>query len=159
MPHSIRLRGPWEYVPQRSDDSAIRPESAEKYHPVSHPAGITTIPGDWGATLGNSFRGAVLYRRRFHSPSGITDLSRLGLVIEAVDFEAEIRLNHTLLGRLRWGDPTGEFEITSLLVPYNVLEIVVELSHTQSELRALQFPDRVGLPGGILGEVRIEIFD
>jgi hypothetical protein len=101
------------------------------------------------------------------------------LVIEEVDFEARVELNGAELGVVRLsgsresgvggrgpgarsqepGVCPARFEITSLLKPRNELLIDVTLLHDEAVDRARTSRGRAGQPGGLIGEVRLEICD
>jgi hypothetical protein len=143
------------------------------------------LPGDWGACLGNNFRGRVQLRRTFNAPSKLDSLERVWLVCEGVDPGGAVTLNGC-----RLGDPIGyampaEFEITRLLLPHNELMIEVDAAPVvgaagvervplesivegsaqgtevpyfeQGQRTCIERPGREYLPGGIVGEIRLEI--
>jgi hypothetical protein len=132
--HVIRLRGPWEYSPLESCDSRISLPAAGK----------VTMPCDWGDTLGRDFRGRVCYLRRFGRPTLDTPGERVWLVLLEIRGGAVVSLNGERLGEIASGQP-GRFEVTDRLDERNVLEVIVE-----------QPPD-AREPGGIVGDVRLEI--
>jgi hypothetical protein len=133
-PHVIRLRGPWEYAPLERFDSD---------GPLPAPGKIT-MPADWSATLGADFRGRVRYVRRFGKPGFTEPYEQIWIVCTVVRSRADVLLNGELLGEVI-GDEPGIFEVTGKLESRNMLEVVVE--------HAAKAPD----PGGIIGEVRLEI--
>jgi hypothetical protein len=170
MPHVIRLRGPWEYEPlvrfvpvadgrlQSADDSLPAP-------------GITTLPDNWGTVLGSDFQGTVRFTRRFNCPTGLGAGSRVWLVVDDVDWHATIVLNGQLLGAavcsfaahsvseqsfLTCG---ARFDITTDLLPQNVLAITVASPILNSIGNPQARPGRAGQPGGLIGLVRLEIED
>ena len=147
MPHPIRLRGPWEYVALREGTSP----------PL--PAGKTAAPGAWANLVEVGFRGEIVFRRRFHKPTGLTDDSTVALVVEGLAIEAEIWLNQSRLGELERGDSPGEYEIGPLLAAENLLEIRLHLPlepQSGSPLATGQSSERAGETPG---EVRLEIYD
>lgn len=156
MPHVIRLRGPWRYEPlartRRLADgtSEILPGSLP-------PAGQIQVPADWGETLGSDFRGRVRYQRRFNRPSGMADVLRIDLVIECVDAFGEAWLNGHPLGAIPPGFQEFRAEITSRLELFNLLEVEVELPECIETSAPLPRGSRAKLPGGLVGEVRLEI--
>jgi hypothetical protein len=132
-PYRIRLRGPWDYEPlQRSGEAALPPP----------PAGRMTLPCRWrdGGLAG--FAGRVRFIRRFGQPRQIDPHEHVWIIFAAAEGIAEVRLNHQFLGRYEPGAEQGEFEITALLQPRNVLTVDVESQTDQ---------------GGLWGEVALEI--
>jgi hypothetical protein len=125
--HTIKLRGPWQI-------EALESASGELPPPAE-----TTVPGDWTNALGSGFRGRARYTRRFGLPTNLAPEERVFLVVGVVDREAEIVLNGQPLGQQIWDEGQRRYVITQLLKPRNELQI------------------NVGLPGGLLGEVRLEI--
>ena len=140
--HIIRLRGPWEYRVLTSDS------------PLS---GHLTMPADWGSTLGADFRGRVAYRRRFGRPTGLGPADRVELVIGRVDALGSVRLNGEPLGEIPAGGQPWRCDVTAALRRRNELIVEVELPHAPDHARPVSRPGREGLPGGLVGEVRLEI--
>ncbi len=132
--HVIRLRGPWEYAPRARFDSA---------GPLP-PAGKVRMPCDWADTLGRDFRGRVCYLRRFGRPGFPEPYEQMWIVFSGVRTHATVSLNGQFLGEIA-GDEPGNFEVTDRLDFRNLLEVVVEQ------------PSEAAEPGGIIGEVRLEI--
>lgn len=180
-PHRIRLRGPWECrplawsvseladPPPRSSTIPTVPNAPapdrwipdrpipDMSMPTERPlpeAGLITMPSDWSPIAGPDFRGRVLFTRRFGCPTGIVDDDRVELVIEAVDQRASIELNGQFLGETRWGAGPWRLEITDRLRPANELRITVELPAYPQDRG-----ERAGKPGGVIGEVRLEILE
>ena len=155
-PHTIRLRGPWEYRPLartvRLADGSTQVESGEL--PA---AGRLLLPADWGGTLGDGFRGRVAYLRRFGRPTGLTAADRVELVITRVDAWASVRLNGRTLGEIPAGGLLGRYDITRQLARRNELVVEVELPRLTDRSLPLARPGRAGLPGGLVGEVRLAI--
>ena len=157
MPHVIRLRGPWHYEPLSRTRRLA--DGSSEIIPGDLPApGKTQVPSDWGEVLGADFRGRVRYSRRFNRPSGISQVRRIDLVVECVDAFGSVTLNEHPLGAI----PTdlGEFrsEIGSLLRPYNLLVVEVELPECLDSSLPLPRAGRTDCPGGLIGEVRLELF-
>jgi hypothetical protein len=121
------------------------------------PGGKTPMPADWGALLGADFRGRVRYLRRFHAPTNLDVRDSVFLTFDGVDLRGEVTLNRAALGAIDGPLAAARFDITSLLKLRNQLIVEVELPPLdvarEQELRA----GRAGSPGGIVGEVRLEI--
>ena len=141
MAHSIRLRGPWEIEVM---GRWVRGEGGEwKLEGEALPAGgKIEMLGSFGSVLGEDFSGRVRLRRRFHTPTGLGESSKVWLVVEAVDGAAEVALNGVELGVISPGQSHARFDVAAALTGQNVLEITV----TSEEGR-----------GGGLGLVRLEI--
>jgi hypothetical protein len=163
--HAIRLRSPWLLIPRErwtlSPEMANEPSSAPAYDIQTladqEPREVST-PGDWGPTLGDDFRGRVEYVRRFGLPTNLSPDERVFLVVERVDGQAEISLNGQPLGQLTYADGAGRYEITPLLKPRNELSLQIGLAPTPPwGPEPATRDDRHGQPGGLLGEVRLEI--
>ena len=156
MPHVIRLRGPWRYEPLAR--TRRLPCGTSEILPGCLPsAGQTQVPADWGEVLGPEFRGRVRYQRRFNRPSGMADVLRIDLVIECVDAFGEVRLNGLPLGVIPPGFREFRAEIASRLELYNLLDVDVELPECIETSAPLPRGSRDGSPGGLVGEVRLEI--
>ncbi len=156
--HIIRLRGPWQYQPLartiRMADGSSQNESGNL-----PPPGRAKMPADWGESLGADFRGRVLYTRTFNRPTGLDEGQRVDLVVEQVDAFGVVSLNGQPLGEVGLSDTAPRFDITALLQPHNELRIEVELPRLTADSAPLVRPGRENLPGGLIGEVRLEIFE
>ena len=154
--HVIRLRGPWDYEPLARvwiGADGLRRESREQLPPP----GRVHLPADWGLTLGADFRGRVRYTRNFGLPTNLEPHEEVWLVIDGVDFFGTLMLNGTSLGSIiGYGAPV-DFAVSSLLKPRNRLELDVELPHYEPDAQAPDRPGRTNMPGGPIGEVRLEI--
>ncbi|MCH5376405.1 MAG: hypothetical protein JJ992_20750 [Planctomycetes bacterium] len=157
MPHVIRLRGPWRCEAlartRRRADGTSEIVSGEL-----PPAGQIQVPSDWGEVLGENFRGRVRYSRRFNRPSGMSAVRRVDLVIECVDAFGAVALNDDVLGTIPPGLHVFRSDLTARLKPHNRLTIDVELPECLDFSAALARRGRDGRPGGLIGEVRLEIF-
>lgn len=157
--HVIRLRGPWEYEPLARvflGSDGTRNEGTDDLPPP----GRLQLPADWGATLGRDFHGRVRYRRRFGLPTNLGPLDEIWLVIEGVDYFGDVSLNGQALGRIAGYVAPREFDIRGALAPRNLLTLDVELPRYAMDSGAvatIERPGRDGLPGGPIGEVRLEI--
>ncbi|HQU45303.1 MAG: hypothetical protein B7Z73_06625 [Planctomycetia bacterium 21-64-5] len=155
-PHVIRLRGPWQFEPlaratldadgQITDNSADLP-----------PAGRATVPEDWGERLGNGFRGRARYRRAFNPPATLDPHERLWLVVEGVDAFGHVSVNGTRLGTIDGYALRRGFEVTQLVGPRNEIELEIELPAELPGVKQALRPGRERLPGGPIGEVRLEV--
>jgi beta-galactosidase/beta-glucuronidase len=120
-------------------------------------AGRITMPDDWGQTLGTDFRGRVRYVRRFGRPTNLDSAQQVWLVCDGVDLLGRCTLNGRTLGAIEGYRQAARFDITSELAERNELTIDVELPPLNYQAEQGLRPDRAGLPGGIIGEVRLEI--
>jgi len=157
--HVIRLRGPWEYEPLARvfvAPDGTRRESTEELPPP----GRVHLPTDWGATLGQEFRGRVRYIRRFGLPTNLEPHEQVWLVIEGVDYFGMLSLNGQSLGEVVGFQTPREFDIQGLLADRNLLTLDIELPRYEggAAIRArIERPGRDHLPGGPIGEIRLEI--
>ncbi len=157
LPHVIRLRGPWQYEPLAR--TVLLPDGSTREEAGLLPSsGRHEMPADWGDSLGADFFGRVLYCRRFGKPTGLAGDDRVILVIDGVDAFGRVSLNGVKLGDMHFSDGSGRFDITESLKSRNDLAILVELPRVPPNTPPLPRPGREGLPGGIIGEVRLEIF-
>ncbi len=155
--HVIRLRGPWEYRLVAST-SPLAGGSRGAQTGELPPSGRITMPADWGSTLGADFRGRVAYHRRFGRPTGLGSADRVELVIVRVDALGSVQLNGEWLGEIPAGGQAWRCNVTTRLTRRNELIVEVELPHVTDDRPPVSRPGREGLPGGLVGEVRLEIF-
>jgi len=113
------------------------------------------MPADWSAALGGDFFGRVGYRRMFNKPTGLDSGARVWLVVEPPRSMARVVWKQKLLGFVHAGGTTGRFDITELLEDHNQLEIIVD--HPALDGLRRSSGDPTALPGGLVGEVRLEI--
>ena len=152
--HTIRLRGPWQlepvyrYVPRTGGGY----EQVEDGLPAS---AKLQMPADWSAVCGADFLGRVRFVRPFNSPPGLQPDERVWLVVEPQRSQARVMMSEELLGTVGPDGAAGRFDITHLLSPHNRLEIFVDHPVVDGEQHAGTGNDR--LPGGLVGEVRLEI--
>ena len=113
------------------------------------------MPADWCEPLGPEFLGVVRYSRKFNRPTNLSD-DRVWLVVEPPRSCGHVFVNGRELGYVRFGAPAGRFDITALLQDYNA--ICIEVEHPELD-DAGNAPDdgSVYIPGGLIGEVRLEI--
>jgi hypothetical protein len=165
MPHIIRLRGPWDYEPlarfvtQADGSTSVTNEKLP-------PSGVIELPADWAGVLGADFQGRVRFTRRFHRPTGLEATSRVSLVMDDVDWQAEVALNDSVLGAVICSQSVespiaqrcpARFDITTLLSPQNQLSIVITSPTLDAGNYPLPRPGRIGQRGGLIGLVRLEI--
>ncbi|MFV2068442.1 MAG: hypothetical protein ACC645_15840 [Pirellulales bacterium] len=156
-PHVIRLRGPWQYVPMAR--TVLRPDgSTREVDGLLPPPGRCTVPSDWADALGPDFRGRVRYQRSFGCPTGLVPGDRVELVIGQVDAWGSATLNQHLLGQIDAGNSGARFDVTSRLAARNDLCVEVELPRSADNAPLLHRPGRENQSGGLLGEVRLEIW-
>lgn len=163
--HTIRLRGPWQVEPicrfvRRTDGTC-----EESLNNLPSPARVT-MPIDWAETCGADFLGRVRYLRTFQKPTGLDSGERVFLVVEPPRSQGRISLSRTsavnawakgqFLGQVGCGDAPGRFEITDLMDEHNRLEIIVDHPALDASGRAND-DGGTRLPGGLVGEVRLEI--
>ncbi len=154
--HVIRLRGPWECEPLARFE--IGPDGAFHLFTEALPsAGRIQAPSDWGSILGNDFRGLARFTRQFNLPTNLDPSEQVWLVVEGVDYFGVVQLNQTALGRIVGYRQPVEFEMTRFLMQRNTLTIDVELPAQSAGVPPLDRPGREGLPGGLIGEVHLEI--
>ena len=117
------------------------------------------IPADWSTSLGQQFRGRVRFMRPFGRPTGLTPSDRIELVIAHVDAWADVYLGARPLGAIPTQARDSRFEIPQhQLGTRNRLVVEVELPHETADSAPLPRGTRTGMCGGIIGEVRLEIF-
>ncbi|HEY1785638.1 MAG TPA: hypothetical protein VGG30_08825 [Pirellulales bacterium] len=156
QPHVIRLRGPWQYEPllqwQLDAEGTIR-----AVEPLP-PPGRMVMPGDWAQSLGRDFRGRVRFVRGFGRPTRLEPDEQVWLVCDGVDLSGLATLNGEALGEVAGFRTPARFDVTGLLKERNELTIDVELPPLAYADEQQLRPDRAGLAGGVIGEVRLEIF-
>ena len=114
--------------------------------------------GRLGSILGNDFRGRVHFTRSFHRPTGLTLDTEIRLVIDAVDCFGEVAINNHAIGSMRGDEGRRHFKIGRLLDLRNQLSVIVECPRVTASSPPLpRPPGREGQPGGLIGEVRLEI--
>jgi hypothetical protein len=153
--HTIRLRGPWEV--QAIAQFVLQPDGT--YKPESDtlpPSTRATMPADWSETLGSDFLGRVRYRRSFNKPTGLESGERVWLVVEPPRSSACIIWKGDLVGFVYPNEPLGRFDITERIEDHNQLDIFVD--HPDLEyMRSTVGDPKLLPPGGLIGEVRLEI--
>lgn len=143
-PHTIRLRGPWEFEVLQADSQVPSPSGPQR----------AKMPCSWAESLGEEFRGSVRYRRKFNRPAHLDLHERLRLVADGADAFAEVTVNGTTLGKIDGYVLPNIFDVTSLIEMRN--EVMVDVS-LPAETSGVQRPGREQFAGGLIGEVRLEI--
>ena len=116
------------------------------------------MPSDWSQSLGADFRGRVRFTRFFHRPTGLDGRQRIELVVHQVDAFGSVSLNGRFLGEIRIDAGPARFDISHQLESRNELTIEVELPDvTDGSAALVRSPGREGQPGGLVGEVGLEI--
>jgi hypothetical protein len=152
--HIIRLRGPWELEPLER----YVPPSIGGY--ASQSSGVPPrdrwqMPADWWETMGHDFLGVVRYSRKFNRPTNL-EQDRVWLVVEPPRSCGLVRVNGHELGYVRFGAPAGRFDITPLLNNHN--SVVINVEHPALDDAGNAPNDgSIFVPGGLVGEVRLEI--
>ncbi len=164
--HTIRLRGPWQLEPVSR--YVLQPDGTYRIQREDLPeAARMTMPADWSAVFGADFLGRVHYRRVFQKPTGLDSGERVWLVVEPAQSEACVTLKARLVGHVYPGEPAGRFDITDRLEDHNPLDIIVDhpavelvADHPAKDVVQSTVGDPKLLPpGGLVGEVRLEIED
>ena len=156
--HTIRLRGPWPVEPLQR--FILQPDGSYSVteDDLPPPVGRATMPADWSALFGAEFLGRVRYRRTFNKPTGLESGERVFLVVEPARSEARVMWKGDVLGFVCSGQAAGRFDITDRLEDHNTLEIWVD--HPSLDCMRSTVGDPAVLPpGGLVGEVRLEIED
>jgi hypothetical protein len=173
--HTIRLRGPWQLEPLMryvDEGGQLRPTTDDLPPPAR-----ATMPADWSAIFGSDFQGQVRHTRHFHAPAGLEDREQVWLAITPCHSCITITLNNTRIDKARFSGPSPSSnsqpqpqpqpysqphsqpfrqEITHLLQDSNLLEITV--THPPLDATGRPTDDRhQQYPGGLTGEVRLEI--
>ena len=153
--HTIRLRGPWQLEPV----ARFEPESDGTYRATSEnlpPATRAKMPANWADAFGPGFLGRVRYVRTFQKPTGLESGGRVFLVVSPPQSEGCILLGGQLLGFVYPGESAQRFDITERLDSHNTVEIFVD-HPALDELRSKVGDPAALPPGGLVGEVRLEI--
>ncbi len=142
MPHSIRLKGPWALSVIQGDTTT------DSFR--------CTPPHDWTSELGSGFQGVVEYERKFNSPTNLNPNQVVELVVGAVDYCGFVILNGQKLGAIEFENLESRFQIQEELVGHNRLQIRVEMP---ADVSRKSRGARSNLGGGLLGEVRLDIYE
>lgn len=121
--HRIQLRGPWRFEPTARARCSADGQIA--WSPGDLPAsGTVQLPAPWSTFL-ETFRGRVLFRRRFHRPNNLEPHEQVDIVLEGIIGSGHVSLNGHLLGAIDAATHSFCADITALLAGNN--ELVVEL--------------------------------
>ena len=147
--HTIRLRGPWQLEPLQR--YIQQPDGSHRWDNDNLPAEARqTMPADWSASIGPDFLGRVRYHRVFQTPTGLDNGERVFLVVEPPRSRGIVTLANQELGEVVAGRSPARFDVTDCLEDHNRLEIIVEYPVPGVNFIAAE-------PGGLIGEVRLEI--
>ena len=80
----------------------------------------------------------------------------MSLVLEGVDHRAVVTLNDMPLGEMQGCDALARFDVTAALLPSNLLVVDVSLDGAALDDASVR-GNRAGGPGGLVGDVRLEI--
>ena len=146
------------------------PDACGRWVPAAGPLPLpatVTMPGDWSATLGTDFAGAVALERRFSAPRGLEPTQRVWLVFEEVEVLGEVTLNGQGLGTIvasmfpaletSWQRCPARFDVTEHLRFRNHLEVVVHCPVIGPDGFPVPRPGWEQQPGGLVGLVQLEI--
>lgn len=155
--HTIRLRGPWEFLPLSHTRLLSGGETTRALEELPD-GGRMQMPADWSAVLGN-FRGRVRFTRFFNQPTGLGAKDTVWLVVEPPDAWGDVRLNDCALGSVAAGGPPARYDVTHGLLDRNELIIEVECPKVNNDSGPLARPAGRGnqAVGGLVGEIRLEI--
>src|SRR5687768_14199790 len=123
MPHVIRLRGPWNYEPL-ARFVPLAAGSASVTNDDLPPSGVIELPGDWASAIGADFQGRVRLPRRFHRPTGLDGGSRVWLVIDDVDWQADVTLNDRPLGTVVCSQSTDPQQATKCRARFDITTLI-----------------------------------
>lgn len=147
----MRLAGPWRY------EVLARYKGAEAPLTGAATSGTARLPGDWSRELGAEFRGRVRYTRAFNQPTNLDPHEHVWLVIDGVDAAAAVVLNGQELGQTAGYARLFERDVTVIVERRNELVVDVELPPFTPKYEPVLRPGRERMPGGLVGEVRLEI--
>ena len=149
--HRIALKGPW-YYEWLGELAAGRGTQSGNRNPDNIAAAVpepdvrrVRMPSDWESLFGSQ-SGRVRFSRRFHCPTGLDSETRVFVSFTGLGGRGSVLLNQQFLGGVHQCREPVCFDVTALLEPSNMLEVVLEYC-----------PDTDGSPGGIWGTVYVEI--
>ena len=147
VPHSIRLRGPWQFalLPNRqgSDPWTAAPSEAELRR--------IQLPAVWPKVLPADWRGRLWLRRVFHLPTGLRAGDEVSLVADALGYPVCSRLNGHALEAASFDPARIRWKITPWLQDRNVAEWVLDLTHPAAAA------EPANLWATVIGEVLLNI--
>ncbi|HEX3871708.1 MAG TPA: hypothetical protein VHV77_14795 [Pirellulales bacterium] len=108
-PHSIRLRGPWQYAVESENESDQR----------------ASLPDEWREVLAAAGGRKVRLRRSFNRPTRLESHESVWLLVDAPLGLDAIALNAEALEAGSGDKLCLEFEITDKLAGQNTLEIAI----------------------------------
>jgi hypothetical protein len=132
MIHSMRLRGPWEYVwlsPNLGEDSLGCPLS-----------GTVKIPVTWEECFGKT-PGTVLWSRRFQQPTNVEPTERVMIAAPTLAGVQAVRINDASLPLDDQPESGFRFDITEVIQPTNLLQIeMICKSESEASERGMTEP-------------------
>ncbi len=149
--HRIALKGPWHYEwmgeVSGNSDTSNHDEVATSTEQSSGSAEVRRVrmPSDWESLFGTR-AGRVRFSRRFHRPTGLEPETRVLVNFTGIGGRGSVLLNQQFLGGVHQCREPVAFDVTALLEPSNMLEVVLEYRPNLDES-----------PGGIWGTVYVEI--
>lgn len=109
--HSIRLKGPWDYLREGGESPA---------------AGRIKLPACWSDCFGD-WTGAVAWTRRFQRPTNLDPTERVLLCSPPIEGLRKVLLNDVELPLPAELDREFRIDLTARLTPSNLLTIVQQL--------------------------------
>ena len=104
------------------------------------------MPQEWRVLFGE-IPGTAQFRRKFHRPTNLEPHERVILVFTEVRGTGSVQLNEWPVGEFTGNGKSVEFEITSLMKPFNELSVEVTFDPATQP----------SLSGGLYGAVALEI--
>lgn len=126
MIHSMRLKGPWEYVwlsPRLTEDELGRPLS-----------GTVKIPADWEKCFGKT-PGTVRWSRRFQKPTNLEPTERVMIAAPTLAGVQAVRINEVSLPLDDQPEAGFRFDVTEMLEPTNNLLQIEMTCEDESKLK------------------------
>jgi hypothetical protein len=124
MIHSMRLKGPWEYV-------WLSPVVDNKQTQESR-SGSVKIPATWEDCFGKT-PGSVVWSRRFQQPTNLDPTERVMIAAPGLAGVTAVRINATELPMDDQPQVGFRFDVTEALQPSNQLHIEMTCS-SESEI-------------------------
>jgi hypothetical protein len=114
-PHTIRLRGPWQWRWQDKVESAAAGEQRQ----AIVLAGVASL-AEAPATFPRRYRGLLILERSFQRPTGLAPADRVELVVQS-RYSGQLRLNNSDRGRIAIGN--NHFPIEQALELRNAIDL------------------------------------